>query len=74
MVKRSLKSPQEEYVFILYLTTFSDLLLQLCFSVCIVIWSIVGLVIGQIRSLKVWIYGVCYSDMHQRFLFLLLPQ
>ena len=32
--------------------------LQLCFSVCIVIWAIVGFFIGQIRSLKVRIYGV----------------
>lgn len=25
---------------------------QLCFAVCIVIWALVGMVIGQIRTLK----------------------
>jgi hypothetical protein len=33
-----------------------SLLSQLCFSVCIIIWAIVGFVIGNIRTFKVWIY------------------
>jgi hypothetical protein len=33
--------------------TFTNCSLQLCFIVCIVIWAILGMVIGQIRTLKV---------------------
>ena len=60
MVKHYLKSQRAGYVssriHVSQKYWFLLLLLQLCFAVCIVIWSLVGFVVGQIRTLKVWIY------------------
>lgn len=37
---------------------------RLCFSVCMVVWTLAGMIIGQIRTLQVPIFQPVLEELH----------